>query len=689
MRIARLGVTLFAVLAAVAPPVRGTAAAPPGAAATPGRVTEGTLFWRAAGRAAPVPAPALTTDVDMRVTGPVVRAVVRQEFVNPSAAWTEGVYVFPLPDDAAVDHLRMRVGERTIEGVIREREAARAGYVRARAAGAHASLVEQERPNVFTTSVANIPPGASVVVEIEYQQLARFADGRFRLRFPLVVGPRYIPGSPVAGATGTGWAPDTEAVPDASRITPPVRDPARGPVNPVSIRVELDPGLPLARIESPYHAIDVAPLVRGRYAVALADERVPADRDFELAWEPAAGAAPAAAMVAEDADGESFALLMVLAPRDGADAEPRRPREVTLVIDSSGSMAGASIEQARAALKLALARLGPEDTVNVVRFSDTTDAVFAAPRPATASALRAAARYVDAIRASGGTEMLPALARALAPREPDGRLAQVIFLTDGAVGDEERLFALIRERLGERRLFTIGIGSAPNSHFMREAARLGRGTFTYIGRPGEVRASMDALLQKLEAPALTDVRLELDTDAEVLPAPIPDLYLGEPLTVVLRARALPTHATLRGRLGPTPWRRELELQPTPAGAGLATQWARQRIAALTDARRTGAAADEVRRAAVALALRHHLVSAYTSLVALDVTPARPDGAPLVTHALETNLPAGWQYEAVFGLGQGATDGPVRLIVGAGALLLAAALLGALRRLGRAGGPRGA
>jgi Ca-activated chloride channel family protein len=644
------------------------------------RVTEGTLLWRSAQQQEATPAPVLGTGVELRVTGLVARAVVRQRFTNPSGEWAEGIYVFPLPEDAAVDHLKMRVGERLIEGVVQERMAAKTAYETAKRGGQRASLVEQERPNVFTTSVANIPPGAAIEVEIEYQQTVRYDAGRFALRFPMVVGPRYVPGTPLPGVSGTGWAPDTDVVPDASRITPPVAHPAQGPINPVTLRVEVDAGVPLAGVESPSHAIQTRPLGGGRVEVELQQTSVPADRDFVLTWEAAAGAAPTTALLTEARGDEVFALVMVLPPA-GAGGEPDRlPREVVFVLDHSGSMAGASIAQAKAALKLALARLRPIDSFNVIRFNHRTDSLYADSEPASPQRLAEAERYVDAIRADGGTEMLPALQRALQGGERADRLRQVVFLTDGAVGNEAQLFTAIRERLGDSRLFTIGIGSAPNSHFMREAARLGRGTFTFIGNPGEVQQKMTALFRKLESPVLADVRVELPgvADAEILPLPIPDLYVGEPIVVAVRARTLPSSAVLRGRVGDTPWESHPPLHEAAPGAGLAVHWARAKIAALLDQRGAGASEDTVRHAVLDVALRHHLVSAYTSLVAVDVTPARTGDAPLTTHALKTNLPHGWEYEAVFGLGQGATPAPLHFVVGLVALLAAAALAVALR-----------
>src|SRR5262249_31602622 len=225
--------------------------------------------------------------------------------------------------------------------------------------GKKASLLEQERPNIFTVSVANIGPCEQVEVTFQYQEILRYEGGDFRLRFPMVVGPRYIPGTAaVAGDPGTGWGVNTDAVPDAERITPPVRHPSEGPINPVSLTVDLDPGVPLRRLESPLHALGVSQLSPTRRPPTLPDGTVPADRDFELVWAPAVGHEPLAAVFSQQHDGEHYALVMVLPPPTD-DAGERLPRESIFVVDTSGSMAGASIEQARLALGQALDALPP------------------------------------------------------------------------------------------------------------------------------------------------------------------------------------------------------------------------------------------------------------------------------------------------------------------------------------------
>ena len=269
--------------------------------AAPERATSGSFLMRRTKDEGWVNAPTLATEVSFRVAGVVARATVRQHFRNATDGWVEGVYVFPLPETAAVDHLLMRVGERTIEGQIREREQAKAEYQQARAEGRKASLVEQERPNIFTTSVANLGPGEELVVEIEFQQTLSFDEGEVRLRFPLVVGPRYIPGQEILeGIRGLGWSPDTTAVPDASRITPPVLPPGEALRNPVTIEVELDAGFPVRELRSRYHAIVSEERGEGRYRVRLRDELAPADRDFELAWTPQPGTMPRGALFREE-----------------------------------------------------------------------------------------------------------------------------------------------------------------------------------------------------------------------------------------------------------------------------------------------------------------------------------------------------------------------------------------------------
>ncbi|HVG01580.1 MAG TPA: VIT domain-containing protein, partial [Nitrospira sp.] len=269
-------------------------------------VTEGTLLFRTNQLGRFKPAPLLKTDVQIAVTGIIARATVRQEFTNPSTKkedWLEGIYVFPLPETAAVDHLRMKVGDRIIEGQIKERTEAKKVYEQAKQEGKRTSLIEQERPNIFTTSVANIGPGEQVIIEIEYQETIRYENEQFQLRFPMAMGPRYIPGTPVIiegqDPKGSGTILDTDRVPDASRITPPMQPPSHGSINPVSLSLTLSPGFPIAKIESPFHPIISIPDAEGGYQISLRADAVPADRDFQLLWYPTPRTEPVATVFTE------------------------------------------------------------------------------------------------------------------------------------------------------------------------------------------------------------------------------------------------------------------------------------------------------------------------------------------------------------------------------------------------------
>jgi len=621
--------------------------------------------------------PLLKTDVETRVSGIVARTRVKQQFSNPTGERLEAIYVFPLPENAAVDHLKLHVGERVIEGQIKERESARRTYERARSEGRKATLMEQERANIFTNSVANIGPGETVIVEMEYQQTLRYDQGSFRLRFPMVVGPRYIPGdNVVAGVAGSGWAPNTNVVSDAARITPPVLRPEAGPINPVTLRVELDSGFPLATLSSTHHRVSIAPGSRSTKMITLNDGAVPADRDFELVWTPAAERVPRTVLFTEKRENRTYALLMVMPPQRVEPAERRIPREVVFIIDTSGSMAGQSIEQAREALLLALDRLTPEDRFNIIEFNSVTTTLFRQARAADGQSLDRARAFVRRLKAQGGTEMAAALNAALNNSDDANVLRQVIFLTDGAVGNEDQLFRIIHDRLGDSRLFTIGIGSAPNGYFMTKAAQFGHGTFTYIGNPGEVKLKMSELFWKLENPLLSDIQVEWPAGAaaEMWPQRIPDLYLGQPVLVSAAFEGNVDRVIVSGRRGGESWRAVLPVDRGEVRPGVGALWARHKIAALMDRLRSGANQDEIRSAVIAVALEHHLVSKYTSLVAVDVTPgARLDG-PLQTAAVPTNLPHGWQYDAVFGqLPQTATTGPLHAIFGLVAIMLAALL----------------
>ena len=613
-----------------------------------------------------VVAPTVETDVKLQVRGLVLRGEVRQTFRNPESTCAEAIYAFPLPEDTAVDRLRMTVGTRVIEGEIKERKEAQVVYEQAKSEGKKASLLTQERPNLFTVSIANIGSGEEVVVTIDYQQNVDYRDGVFRLRFPMTIAPRYIPGQPSGAKQSVGWSVDTDQVPDASRVTPPVNMPGSGRENRLRLSVDLDSGVSLRRVDSSYQKVATTVVSGSRYNVTLASGDVPADRDFELVWQPDLGNEPKAAMFTEQSGPHTYALLMLMPPK--ASTGVRLPKESIFIVDTSGSMAGTSLSEAKNALQLALDRLSPQDRFNVIEFNSVTHVLFNQPQQASPDVVARAKNWVDGLVSTGGTEMLPALQAALLNQSPgDGVVRQVVFMTDGGVGNEEQLLTFIRTNLGQSRLFTVGIGSAPNSHFMRGAARFGRGTFTYIGSVTEVQEKMTALFEKLESPVLTNVELHLDDPrAEMWPQRIPDLYVGEPVVVAVRFSSPTGRVTASGKLGDHQWNDVQSLQVTGNESGVGKLWARRKIEALTD---TGG---DVHQQIVELGLDHHLVTEFTSLVAVDHTPSGAPQQTCETRAVPVNLPLGWG--GIEGsLPTTATPAPLEMLIGIVLVAIAAVI----------------
>jgi len=649
-------------------------------AATLGEAKTGALLLMTKTAGQYTVAPRVATEVAIEVSGMVARTRVTQHFHNPGSEHVEGVYVFPLPEKAAVDRLRILIGSRAIEGRIREKGEARRIYAQAKSEGKKAALVEQQRPNLFTNTVAHIGPNERVEVTIEYQQALGYENGEYRMRFPLAVAPRYVPMGESAPIPG----PRTPGLPIAGAGFAAEGLPGVAPVNPVDIVVFIDAGVPVASARSSYHEAAFSKAGDGRLVVQLVKAQEEADRDFELTWSLAPAATPRAALFTQTQGSIDYALLMVVPPQP-TEAERRAytalPREMVLVIDTSGSMEGASMEQARAALLMALDTLGANDRFNVIEFNSRARALHPSAVPASAELLEHASAWVKKLKARGGTEMEAALDLALDGRDTPGYLRQVIFITDGAVGNEDGLFALIRSRLGGSRLFTVGIGSAPNGHFMTRAAQFGRGTFTYVGNLAEVNEKMSRLFARIESPVLRDVKIRWPdgTPVETFPEQVPDLYLGEPVLVAAAATAPLGTVVVSGTSGNQPWSVALTPQADRTAAGVGALWARAKIAAHMDEIARGTALEEVRPKVVKVALEHHLVSAYTSLVAVDVTPTAPTGAT-ATALVKTSLPHG-----AFDLPQTDTAATLQLLLGLLALLAA----GLVAVVGRRAEPAGA
>ena len=621
------------------------------------QVGEGSLLYHSAtGQEQPVPL--VHTDVALDVRGLVAAATVTQQYVNSSGDPIEAVYVFPLPPDAAVYDMEIHIGNRVIHSVVREREEARRTYAAAKSQGKRAALVEQERPNIFTASVANIMPGDRIDVRLRYVEPLKWEDGRVRLVFPMVVGPRYIPGTDAIGHSGTGWSPDTTRVPDASRITPPVYSGAASATRPghdIALRVDLDAGFQTASISSVSHEINVSRLSNGRQRVELVTGSTLPNRDFVLEIEQAKTTRPRTALFLSPNGNSGGDAQFMLAAYPPTVAPGAHNVEMLYMIDVSGSMEGTSIEQARAALLQALDSLTPDDRFGILAFSSGYQEFSPQPLPATGENVAAARQYVQALQAGGGTEMLPALIHLMQKPQAPGYLRHIVLLTDGDLGNEEEIFTAIRQNLGNARLYTIAIGSAPNLFLATRMAQFGRGTFTQISDNREVQDKMTHLLETIQSPVLTDVKLAFEgvEVSDVYPARPPDLFMNQPLLIfgrISRGTAGTLHLTAQA--GEQQYEATIPFDAAKASfhPGITTLWARQRVEELMDKWREqpdDKSREPIRAAIIDHAIRYHLVTRFTSLVAVEEMIVNP-GGPASTVAVPTELPAGWKAGKVLG-----------------------------------------
>ena len=588
----------------------------------------------------------LSTDIKVSVAGSSSRTIISQRFINTGETWAEGVYVFPIGQNAAVDTLKLRIGDRFIEGQIKEKQQAKVIYKEAKAEGKKTALIEQQKPNLFTNKIANIGPGEIVVVQIEFQSKLLPKDGSWELRLPLVSAPRFdIDAIEEKIEFGNSGFSDQSMNTDYNEnIDIKVLEETEL-FNPVEISIDLNTGFELNSLKSSFHKVDIDKLSNGHHRISLL-EPISSDRDFVLRW-TAVDKDTQTSLFKETQAGQDHLLLTLNPPLTNKNKHSP-DREIIFIQDISGSMGGQPIRQSKIGLEMAIKRLKPQDKFNIVLFNDRFSSYSRTPVKATAKERDKAIRYVRRLQADGGTEMYPALKFSLMNfRSDKSVLKQLIFLTDGAVTEESRLFSLINRELETARLFTIGIGSAPNSFFMTRAAEIGRGSHIHIGDMDEISNRMSELFSKIENPAVTDLKLILPKGfrAEVYPNPLPDLYVGDPLSIAIRGRNASGIAKITGKIGNQKWVARIPLDQGAEQIGIAKLWAREKISNLERSRiALNPSANQkahIDSELLQTALNYGLVSRLSSMVAVDITPSRPLGVEIGTAKLKAAIPSGW------------------------------------------------
>lgn len=513
--------------------------------------------------------PLKNTSVKAEITGFGARVVVVQTFVNPSKTPIEAIYTFPLPADAAVDRMRMKIGTRIVEGEIKRKEEARAIYEAAKAQGQVASLLDQERPNIFTQSVANVMPGAKVEVEISYVELLKFEEGEFEFKYPMVVGPRFI------GPT----------VPDPSKVDPPTMPKNTRSGATIDIQVAIDAGAPLTGLRSVLHEVDVARPGEETARVTLRRKDEIPNKDFILRYTPAADSVQSAFLTTTDPKKGGTFTLVLLPPRV-EKPELVAPKEMIFVMDQSGSQSGFPIQKSKELTKKLLGKLNPDDTFNVIGFSTQVNPLWPEPRPVSRANVDEAVAFVDKIDAGGGTNLIEPVKAALSvPADPQ-RIRVVLFNTDGYVGNDFEVLKAVQQYRANSRMFTFGIGNAVNTFLIDAMSEEGRGDSELVTLAESADRAAERFIRRTQSPILTDVQAEFNgvTVTDVLPSVIPDVFSAKPVVIMGRySKAGKGTIVVRGKLGREDWSRQVEIDlPATGNSGSAIQtlWARAKVSDL-------------------------------------------------------------------------------------------------------------
>jgi Ca-activated chloride channel family protein len=552
------------------------------------------------------------TTVKAEVSGFISRVTVTQDFENTFPEKIEAVYQFPLPQAAAVDDLTMLIGDRTIKGKIMRRQEAQAAYTAAKEQGKIASLLNQERPNVFTQYVANIMPGQQIRIVISYVETLKYEDGSYEWSFPMVVGPRYVP--------------DTSSEPAGQQFHHSPAHARNGirSGHDISLELDLDAGVPIFEVRSQTHETEVQQLSERRSVVRLKDRATIPNKDFVLTYRVAGDSINDAVLTHRSERGGFFTLI--LQPPQRVSPEDVMPKELVFVLDTSGSMSGFPIEKAKQTMDLALKNLYPHDTFNLITFSGDTEILFPEPVPATPENLEKAKKFLESQNGNGGTEMMKAIRAALDPSDSQYHVRIVCFMTDGLVGNDTEILSEVKKHANAR-VFAMGFGRYPNRFLLDKMAEYGRGEVDYVSDAGDGSEAARRFHERVRNPLLTDISLDWGgmPVSDVYPANIPDLFSAKP--VVLSGRYTSSAEgtiRLKGKMAGQEFVREIPVKlpaTEPEHDVLATLWARRKIDDLMDLtlpEQTDKVTPEQRQEEITqLGLTFKLMTPYTSFVAID------------------------------------------------------------------------
>ncbi len=591
-----------------------------------------------------IPLPLKHTDVKGQISGYIATVDVTQQFHNPYDEKIEAVYVFPLPQNAAINEFIMTIGERRIRGIIRERQEAERIYREAKSQGYVASLLTQERPNIFTQKVANIEPGKAIDVNIKYFNTLAYMDGWYEFVFPMVVGPRF---NPPCSTDGVGAVARGKPGISGQKTEVQYLKPGERSGHDISLAVDIDAGVAIEQVACSSHVISKNSSTPETLTVKLSSLDSIPNKDFVLRYKVAGNTVKSALVTHRDERG-GFFTLMLYPPENLSDLK-RAPMEMIFVLDCSGSMNGKPIAKAKQAVTRALRKLQPDDTFQVIRFSINASQLGSDPLPATPENIRKALAYVESLEGGGGTMMIEGIKAALDFAHDPHRFRLVSFMTDGYIGNEAEILAAIHQRLGASRIFSFGVGSSVNRYLLDRMAKLGKGAVAYMGLDDDTTEVVDLFYDRISHPALTDVTIEWGDMqvADMYPQQIPDLFVGRPIILTGRFTGQgSTRIRVRGKVGGGQIQEiNIPVDFEDSGAvhpGIAGVWARKKIEMLDNQATYDTSPDlpgEIRR----VALEYGLMSAYTAFIAVDSSQTTA-GDHGITVPVPVPVPDGVRYD---------------------------------------------
>jgi Ca-activated chloride channel family protein len=586
--------------------------------------------------------PTVKSDYKVDIRGDLATVTVEQRFENPGEIPLNATYQFPMAEDGAVYEMIMRVGDERIRAEIQKKEEARETFEKAKSEGKSAALLEQHRPNLFTQEVANLMPNMPVDVTLRYVETVDKIDGRYQVVVPLVVGPRYKPGDMSKNFLVKSDDGATDAKQQDLPENPPVSElDALETIDPeqVSVEVRIDGGVPVQHIESASHAIEATELNPRDWQVGLAEGRTIANKHFVLNYTLAGKETDAGVLSYWDEEfNEGYFSVLVEPPAEPAE-EDIVQREMVFVLDCSGSMGGKPIEASKAYMRFALKNLRPTDHFRVIRFSETATEYSREPLLATEENIEQAIAYVNHLGGYGGTQMTEGIKQALDVPVPEDTVRMVTFLTDGYIGNEYEIIRLVGDKLGDARLFALGVGSGVNRFLLDEMGRMGRGFTKYLDPTKDVTVQAHELANRLQTPVLTDISIDWGEvgPKEITPEKVPDLFAGQSVRVMGRYQKPGTYTVkVRGKSGKRDVTIPIEVElPAEAGDGKAVEltWARRMIEeymhTLTTPKRlrkTELDDDQIKEVVTNMGLDYSLVTQWTSFVAVSEKVVNPNPA---------------------------------------------------------------